>query len=85
MKTIEWVVIGGVVIIGLYFSGVLTKLIPSLHYPSQGRILPPSEVREYMKMSGTQQVAYMPPHNDTRRVCYRGICTDVPTFNQTFV
>lgn len=38
MKTIEWVIIGGVVIIGLYATGVLSKFIPSIATPYKNPI-----------------------------------------------
>jgi hypothetical protein len=83
MKTIEWAIVAGVVIIGLYATGIIHKLIPSLAIPSKN--LSPSDRQQYNKMSNIQQVAYQPPNNNTRRACIRGICTDIPTFNQTYV
>lgn len=88
MKTIYWVIIGGVIIIGLYFSGVLTKLIPSLNYPLQGRILPPSDRQQYNKMMGLQQVAYQPPigHKVPIKRCIYGICENTTNLtNETYV
>jgi hypothetical protein len=76
MKTIEWVIVGGVIIIGLYFSGAFHKLLPSIAVPQHH--LPASQIPS----SGIKQVAYQPP---SRKFCFRGICDNVTTFNQTYV
>ena len=76
MSTQSAYIIGGVIVIGLYFSGVFHKLVPSIAVPQ--RHLPASQIPS----SGIKQVTYQPP---TRKFCFRGICDNITTFNQTYV
>jgi hypothetical protein len=72
MKTIYWIIIGGIALIGLYLSGTLSKIIPNIASPSSRVMLPHQQVTPFHNV---HQVTYNQP-----MACFKGICTPITPF-----
>jgi hypothetical protein len=75
MKRVYWVVIAGVVIIGLVMTGILPRLINRFLPPNTEPLVIPHRGPPYENPTHIQQVMYNPP----RKGCFYGICEELPS------